>query len=137
MQIEPTHQKRSGRTSKKLRDEPERRFQFRLCQVLGYPHPDYLLEELSSPQYAEWLAFAQLEPIGDERADIRSAMAATAMVNAQGVRPKAKLEQFLPFRTAEKPQTPDELLRKAEALLSADDDSSRNQHEFHSNNREP
>lgn len=104
--------------------------------MLGYRHPNQLLEELTSPEYADWLAFAQLEPIGDERADIRSAMSTVALVNIQGPKQKARLEQFLPFRTAEKPQTPDELLRKAEALLPQDDGhSGEHIHELHGNNR--
>lgn len=95
-----------------------------------------MLEELTSLQYSEWFAFNQLEPIGDERADIRSAMSTVALVNIHGPKQKARLEQFLPFRTAEKPQTPDELLRKAEALLPHDDDS-QHKHGVHSDNRSP
>ena len=36
---------------------------------MGYAHPDYLLDDLSSKQVAEWAAFDRLEPIGDYRMD--------------------------------------------------------------------
>lgn len=48
-------------------------FLFRLCIELGYPHPDYLLQDLTAYQLAEWEAFNQLDPIGSFRADYRMA----------------------------------------------------------------
>lgn len=46
---------------------------FRLCLALGYSHPDELLSRLTLAQYQEWVAFYELEPFGDLRADQRQA----------------------------------------------------------------
>lgn len=40
---------------------------------LGYPHPDVLLPLLSASQFADWLAFFDERPWGEERADHRQA----------------------------------------------------------------
>lgn len=40
---------------------------------MGYPHPDYLLEDLTAFQLAEWEAFDKLDPIGSFRDDYRAA----------------------------------------------------------------
>lgn len=37
-------------------------------------HPDFLLDVLTQRQLNEWLAFHQLSPIGERRADVRSAI---------------------------------------------------------------
>lgn len=37
---------------------------FELCLQLGVPHPDHLLQVLSSAQVTDWLAFAELRPFG-------------------------------------------------------------------------
>ena len=37
--------------------------------VLGYTHPDQLLEELSGKQISEWEAFNRIQPIGARRFD--------------------------------------------------------------------
>lgn len=50
---------------------PCRRYLFRLCVELGLPHPDYLMDLLTSEQISEWLAYDRLEPIGQWRADYR------------------------------------------------------------------
>jgi hypothetical protein len=31
---------------------------------LGYAHPDYFLAEVTSAQLSDWIAYAQLEPVG-------------------------------------------------------------------------
>jgi hypothetical protein len=56
-------------------------FAFRLALALGYPHPDYLLRMLSSTQFNEWLAYAALEPFGEERADLRAGIVASTLAN--------------------------------------------------------
>ena len=40
---------------------------------MGYAHPDYLLEELTAFQLAEWEAFDTIDPIGNFRGDFRMA----------------------------------------------------------------
>ena len=41
-----------------------------------------LLNEISSKELSEWQAFYSIEPFGEERADMRSALVATVMANA-------------------------------------------------------
>lgn len=108
-------------------------FQFRVAFALGFGHADHWLATLTNKQYQEAVAFYSIEPIGDERADIRSGLAAMSICNAFGVRPRARLENFLPFRDKPEVKDEDELLRKMEELCG---DGRGNQHEFHSNNRE-
>ena len=56
-------------------------FQFRLCLELGYTHPDYLLEDLTAIQLAEWEAFDKLDPIGSFREDLRMAQICSTNTN--------------------------------------------------------
>jgi hypothetical protein len=50
---------------------------------LGYPHPDYLLQDLSARQLNGWLNYNNIEPFGETRAEIRHGqqMALTANIN--------------------------------------------------------
>lgn len=53
-----------------------------MSRELGCLHPDFLLDELSSAQLAEWEAYSQIEPIGSEwRADWRNALLCTVITN--------------------------------------------------------
>lgn len=38
---------------------------------LGYPSADALLKSMTSAQWSEWLAFANIEPIGEFRNELR------------------------------------------------------------------
>ena len=40
---------------------------------MGYPHPDYWLDSITSAQLAEWEAYDRIEPIGGYRQDYRFA----------------------------------------------------------------
>jgi len=40
-----------------------------------------MLGEISSGQFAEWLAFARLEPFGEERDDLRMGIIASTIAN--------------------------------------------------------
>ncbi len=85
-------------------------FLFRLCLTLGVPHPDYLIDMLTSKQLADWMAYASIETFGDQRADLRSAIMAKAMVDrwlGKHERPK-NVTDYLPHY--EKPvQTPEQM----------------------------
>ena len=52
-----------------------------MCLELGYPHPDYLLEDLTASQLAEWEAFDKIDPIGSFRADYRMAQICSTNTN--------------------------------------------------------
>jgi hypothetical protein len=58
-----------------------------------------LLSKLSSDEISEWMAFYQLEPFGDFRADYRSALVTSTFANAhrQKDSPPFKPEDFMPF----------------------------------------
>ncbi len=59
-------------------------------------------ERMSSAEFGEWMAYYQIEPFGEERADIRQALTTSAVHNsiqAQTKHPKwTKPEDFLMFR---------------------------------------
>lgn len=63
-------------------------------------------QRMSSHEFTEWMAFYDLEPFGDQRADLRQAMTTAAVHNtiqAQRKQPKwAKPQDFMPFE--EKPE---------------------------------
>ena len=61
---------------------PERRFWFRLALALGGCTVTELQQRMSSREFAEWMEYYQLDPFGDERADVRSAIVASTMANA-------------------------------------------------------
>jgi len=70
---------------------------FRLCLALGYPHPRILQREISSLDFAEWLAYQELEPFGEERADLRAGIISATVANTARD-PKKRRK---PFRPAE------------------------------------
>ena len=49
--------------------------------ALGRIDVDDMLAEISSAQFAEWLAYARLEPWGEERADLRAGIVASTIAN--------------------------------------------------------
>ena len=74
-----------------------RRFYFRLALALGCTVRE-LLERLDSQELAEWTAYAEIEPWGEERADLRSGIHAAATVNlwrGKGQRP-CQASDFMP-----------------------------------------
>jgi hypothetical protein len=76
---------------------------------LGRHDVDGLLDELSSAALAEWLAYFQLEPWGEERADLRAGIVAStvANVNRPAKRKKAfEPKDFMPRFDAE-PEAPE------------------------------
>ena len=84
-----------------------------------------MLDGISSHELTEWQAYAQLEPFGEERADIR--MATNTMVLANANRdPKKKrtpytIEDFMLFRDEpDKPQpSREETAEKVARMMGA------------------
>lgn len=76
---------------------PIRRFAFRLCLagVGSFPHPDMLLEVLTSKQLSEWMAFAQLEPFGERNRDLSIGLMTSLLANVNRDK-KRKKEPFVP-----------------------------------------
>ena|SRR5690606_23677190 len=70
-----------------------------------------LLDRMSSREFSEWMAFYEIEPFGDERADLRQAMTTSAVHNsiqAHAKNPKwTKPEDFMPYSEKAQPKTTD------------------------------
>ena len=95
-------------TGKKLEEQPIRQFAFRLCLQLGCPHPDYLLPQLTSRQLAEWIAYCNVHPFGQDRLERVVAEVGAALWNQNRGKSEAiKSDAFLPQRI--KPQSPDQM----------------------------
>ncbi len=71
---------------------------FRLALALGMPVRE-LLGRIGSDELTEWMAFYQLEPFGDMRADLRSGVIASTFANAHRAQhtPPFTPEDFMPF----------------------------------------
>ena len=63
---------------------------------MGYPHPDYLLEELTSEQLSEWEAYDRIDPIGMWRVDFNFATLKSLLVNIAQAQNRRKGEQLNP-----------------------------------------
>jgi hypothetical protein len=50
--------------------------------ALGEVDVDGMLASMSSRLLSEWMVFAQLEPFGEERADLRAGIVASTIANA-------------------------------------------------------
>lgn len=79
-----------------------------------------LLARITSRELSEWWAFFQLEPFGEERADVRAAIVASTMANTARD-PKRRRRPFQPSdfmpkfeRKVKKRQTWEEQLRIVE-----------------------
>ena len=57
-----------------------------------------MLAEMTSAQFAEWMAYGQLEPWGEERADLRAGIIASTQANSmRGKKGKPfKPQDFMP-----------------------------------------
>lgn len=63
--------------------------------ALGYANRGEFLRAVgTAEELTEWMEFAAIEPFGEWRADLRSAMAASAICRTQGA--KVDIEDFMP-----------------------------------------
>lgn len=69
-----------------------------------------MLDALTPAEFDEWIAYDSLEPFGEGRADLRSALAASALCNAWGA--ETEPADFMPY-----------LERDDENALGAEDDA--------------
>jgi hypothetical protein len=97
-----------------------RRFAFRLALALGEPNPDAMLARMPNRVFKEWVAFAEVEPFGEERADMRAAIVAATIANVNRKKGKApyKVRDFMPVFERRR-QTWQEQLRVVEMLNMA------------------
>ena len=57
-----------------------------------------MLSEITSAQFAEWMAYSRVEPWGEERADLRAGIVASTIANVNRGKDKKpyKPQQFMP-----------------------------------------
>lgn len=98
-------------------------FAFRLALALGYPHPDYLMDQITSRQFVDWMAFERLDPIGGQRGDIQAGVIASVIANVNRDTKKQKkpfsITDFMPF-VEKKPSNPIAALRQHLRSLKKD-----------------
>lgn len=71
-----------------------------------------MLEQMSSMELSEWMAYYEVEPFGEERADYRSAMIAWVLASVYSKKGhKPKIEDFMPFldKKRSRQQSPEEI----------------------------
>jgi len=77
---------------------------FRLALSLGLTVRE-MLNKMGSDELTEWMAFYQLEPFGDFRADYRSGVIASTFANAHRAQDASpfRVEDFMPFLEQDQP----------------------------------
>ena len=79
-----------------------------------------MLGEISSRDFAEWMAYSRLEPWGEERADLRAGIVASTIANSnrgKGQKP-FKVADFLPsFEPESEEEAAARLMARAMAAL--------------------
>ncbi len=79
---------------------------------------------IDAREFGEWMAFAGLEPFGEERADLRAAIVASTVANTARD-PKTQRDPFTPqefmpkFEKETTEQTPEQMLAIVEMLNAA------------------
>ncbi len=83
--------------------------------------PGEVLDKHSSRELSEWAAYLQIEPQGEERADLRAGIVASTIANANRKKgTKAfKPSDFMPKFDKEEQQAPEQQKAAAEALALA------------------
>ena len=86
-----------------------------------------MLSEISIRQALEWMEYADLEPFGEERADLRSAIIACTVANANRSKgPPFKPGDFMPKFDAEPvKQSPDQMAAVFAAFAEAHNNANR------------
>lgn len=78
---------------------------------------DGMLRRMSSRELSEWIAFYNIEPFGEERQDLRNAMACCVMANAWRGKGKAfKINDFM-LRFEQKKQSAETMKKLLEIAV--------------------
>lgn len=97
----------------------------RLAKELGIPNVDGMLASISGLQLVEWMAYAELEPFGEERADLRMAIGTASLSNTlfqlmTGKREAPfKVEDFMPRFEKPEPISQEDAIRTIEMMMMA------------------
>lgn len=83
-----------------------------------------MLAEMPGAMFVEWMAYAELEPFGETRADLRSGIIASVMANAHRAKEAKpfKPQDFMPRfgqRGADEPETDEQDWRSQMELFRA------------------
>lgn len=98
-------------------------FKFDLALALGWPDPDAMAASIPLPTFYNWLDYASRKPFGEERADLRMGIMASALVNIQLAKGQrlAKPIDFMPFSDGHKrrsKQTPEQMLSLLKGIVA-------------------
>ena len=91
---------------------------FRLALALGYIHPDVMLQRMTARQFMEWAAYCSIDPIGEERADLRMGILASVINNRWRNKNETAAQpiDFMPFYRVPD-QEPEEMKRTLRSIL--------------------
>ena len=80
-----------------MRRSPWLRFAYRLAKELGIWDVHGMLRQMSVTDLRTWIAYYELEPFGEERADLRSAQIVTTLANIHRKprTPAARIKDFV------------------------------------------
>lgn len=99
-----------------------RRFLHRLALALGEADVDALAARLGTRRILEWMRYERLEPWGEQRADLRSAIIAATLANVHRD-PRRRPQPFTPAdfmpRFGEPPRPKRQSLDEMRAVLMA------------------
>lgn len=76
-------------------DDGTARFAYRLARELGLWDVEGMLSAMTWRQFVGWMRYYSVEPFGEERADLRSAIVASVIANTHRD-PKKRPEPFSP-----------------------------------------
>ena len=79
-----------------------------------------MLAEITSRQFAEWMAYAKLEPFGEERADLRAGIVASTIANVnrgKNQKPYKPTDFMASFELETEEQAAERLIAKAMLAL--------------------
>ena len=80
-----------------MKRSPHRRFAYRLArEVAKTVHVDRMLRGMTAKQFLRWQTFYSIEPLGDEREDIRSAALRSLLYNVNvAFKDRKTLQDFM------------------------------------------
>lgn len=85
---------------------------FRLALALGRTFQE-LGDSMTGQELTRWMEYDAIEPIGEQRADLRAGIVASTIANCHRVSGEPfKPKDFMAFRPAEKLASPAEALKK-------------------------
>lgn len=94
-----------------MTDDPEERFWYRLGIAMGEPNIAQLKHQITYRQFRGWVEYYQVEPWGEERADLRAGIISAAVRNSMRSKgPAFKVSDFIPkFGPRKSSQSEDEV----------------------------